>query len=86
MRLTPARSTAIDLARDIWSSRADLGERPRIVAIDDLPNLQRRIDAIDARPGAQGGIKVPVDLEAQREGDAEGTRKFVENARKRIQT
>ncbi len=56
------------------------------VTIDDLPNLQRWIAAIDARPGAQAGIKIPVDLEAKRKGDGEGTKKFVEEARKIVQT
>jgi GST-like protein len=56
------------------------------VAIDDLPNLQRWIAAIGARPAAQAGIKIPIDLEETRMGDGEGTRKFVEEARKIVQT
>jgi glutathione S-transferase len=56
------------------------------VSIDDLPNLQRWIGAIAARPGVQAGIKVPIDLEELREGDGEGTKKFVEKARKMVQT
>jgi GST-like protein len=56
------------------------------VAIDDLPNLQRWIASIDARPAAQAGIKIPIDLEAKRLGDGEGTKKFVEEARKILQT
>ena len=56
------------------------------VTTDDLPNLQRWIAAIDARPAAQAGIKIPVDLEEKRKGDGKGTKKFVEEARKIVQT
>jgi glutathione S-transferase len=56
------------------------------VTTDDLPNLQRWIAAIDARPAAQAGIKIPFDLEEKRKGDGKGTKKFVEEARKIVQT
>ncbi len=56
------------------------------VTTDDLPNLQRWIAAIDARPAAQAGIKIPFDLEEKRKGDGKGTKKFVEEARKILQT
>jgi glutathione S-transferase len=56
------------------------------VTIDDLPNLQRWIAAIEARPAAQAGIKIPIDLEEKRKGDGEGTKKFIEEARKIVQT
>ena len=46
------------------------------VEIDDLPNLQRWLDAIAQRPAAQKGITVPVDLAALREGNGEGAKKF----------
>ena len=55
------------------------------VEIDDLPNLQRWLAAIDARPAAQAGIKVPVDLNLLREGNGEGAKKFAENARNIVQ-
>lgn len=55
------------------------------VEIDDLPNLQRWIDQISARPAAQAGIKVPVDLEELRQGDGEGAKKFAKEALKMVQ-
>ena len=55
------------------------------VEIDDLPNLQRWIDQIAARPAAQAGIKIPVDLEALRKGDGEEAKKFAKEALKMVQ-
>jgi len=55
------------------------------IEIDDLPNLQRWIDQIAARPAAQAGIKVPVDLDALREGDGEEAKKYAEEALKMVQ-
>ena len=55
------------------------------IEVDGLPHLQRWIDQIAERPGAQAGIKVPVDLEALREGDGEGAKKFAERAQKMVQ-
>lgn len=55
------------------------------VEIDDLPHLRRWLDAIAARPAAQKGIAVPVDLKALQEGNGEGAKKFAENARQIVQ-
>jgi glutathione S-transferase len=55
------------------------------VEIDDLPNLQRWVDQIAARPAAQKGIAVPVDLKTLQEGNGEGAKKFAEEARKMVQ-
>lgn len=55
------------------------------VEIDDLPHLRRWLDAIAARPAAQKGIAVPVDLKALQEGTGEGAKKFAENARQIVQ-
>lgn len=41
------------------------------ISIDGLENLKRWMDVIDARPGCQRGIKVPVDMQALREKQAE---------------
>lgn len=56
------------------------------VEIDDLPHLQRRLDAIRARPAVQKGIATPpsaIDLGAHNEEQA---RKFSEDARKMVET
>jgi len=55
------------------------------VEIDDLPHLQRWLDAIAARPAAQKGITVPVDLAALQKGDGEAAKKFAEEAQKMVQ-
>src|SRR3990167_3751973 len=52
------------------------------VEIDDLPNLQRWLDLIAARPAAQKGITIPVDLAALQQGNGEGAKKFAEEAQK----
>jgi len=52
------------------------------IPLDGLAHLSRWMDAIAARPGAQRGVKVPVDIaelmDANREEDAEA---FAKNAR-----
>jgi len=52
------------------------------IALDGLDHLSRWMDAIAARPGAQRGVKVPIDIaelmDASREEDAEA---FAKNAR-----
>lgn len=55
------------------------------VSVDGLEHLERWMAAIEARPAAQKGVRVPVDLEALRKGDGEGARKMVENAQKMVQ-
>ena len=61
------------------------------VDIDDLPNLQRWVDTIEARPAAQKGVAVPFDLsdvfknqektEDRAESFAKEARKMVEGAK-----
>ncbi len=55
------------------------------VEIDDLPHLQRWLDLIAARPAAEKGIAIPVDLKSLQEGNGEGAKKFAENALKMVQ-
>ena len=54
------------------------------VGIDDLPNLQRWLDQIAARPACQKGITVPVDLDILRTGDGEAAKKLAEDALKLV--
>ncbi|TDX22137.1 glutathione S-transferase/GST-like protein [Modicisalibacter xianhensis] len=56
------------------------------IDIDDLPHLQRWLDAIRSRPAVQKGIEMPpsaVDLEADREEEA---RKFAKDTFKWVET
>ncbi len=55
------------------------------VEIDDLPHLSRWIEAIAARPAAQKGIAIPVDLKSLQEGDGTEAKKFAEEALKMVQ-
>jgi len=55
------------------------------ISVEGLPGLQRWMAAIEERPGAQRGVRVPVDLEALRRGDGEGTKSLVESARTIVQ-
>jgi glutathione S-transferase len=55
------------------------------VPIEGLEHLQRWMDAIAARPAAQKGITVPVDLKTLQEGNGKGAEKFAENARTIVQ-
>lgn len=55
------------------------------VSVDGLGHLQRWMAAIEARPAAQKGVRVPVDLEALRKGDGEGAKQMIENAQKMVQ-
>ena len=53
------------------------------IPIDGLPNLQRWLEAIMARPGVQKGITVPEDMRARiRDDDEDSAKKFAEQARK----
>ncbi len=44
------------------------------VSVEGLDALQKWIDKIAERPGAQRGVKVPQDLAALRKGDGEGAK------------
>jgi len=55
------------------------------VSIEGLEALQRWMAAIEARPAAQRGVRVPVDLEALRKGDGEGAKALVESAQTILQ-
>jgi GST-like protein len=50
------------------------------VEIEDLPHLQRWIDAVAARPACVAGVKIPVDLEVLRRGDGKAAEEFAKNA------
>jgi glutathione S-transferase len=54
-------------------------------SVEGLGALQRWMDAIEARPAAQRGVRVPVDLEALRRGDGAGTKAMVESAQSILQ-
>lgn len=57
------------------------------ISIDGLPNLQRWLDAIMARPGVQKGITVPEDMRARiRDDDEDAAKKFAEQARRIVVT
>jgi glutathione S-transferase len=56
------------------------------IATDGLESLQRWMEVIEARPAAQRGVRVPVDLEALRRGDGEGAKALIESARTMVQT
>ena len=55
------------------------------VSVEGLDSLQRWMATIEERPGAQRGVRVPVDLEALRRGDGEGAKAMVESARTILQ-
>lgn len=61
------------------------------VDIDDLPNLQRWVDVIAARPACDRGAKVPVDLSEllanndKAEGEGDAAEKFAKDARNMVQ-
>jgi len=50
-----------------------------------IPRSACWLEAIEARPAVQRGVKVPVDLAALRRGDGEGGKRAVENAQKIVQ-
>lgn len=57
------------------------------ISIDGLPNLQRWLEAIMARPGVQKGITVPEDMRARiRDDDEDSAKAFAEQARKIVVT
>jgi len=58
------------------------------VRLDDLEHLSRWNDAIHARPGCYRGIHIPESVRALDESDKddETTEKFVQSARKMVQT
>lgn len=56
------------------------------VEIDDLPHLQRWLDAIRQRPGVERGLQNPPStLELRRDG-SEAAEKFAQEARKMVET
>lgn len=55
------------------------------VSIDGLTNLQRWLTAIETRPAAQRGLKVPGDLLALAKGDGQGAQQLVSAARNMLQ-
>jgi len=55
------------------------------ISIEGLTALPRWMEAIEARPAAQRGVRVPVDLEALRTGDGEAAKKLVESAQTIVQ-
>jgi GST-like protein len=55
------------------------------VSVDGLNHVQRWIKLIEDRPAVQRGIKVPVDLDALRRGDGEGTKRLMETGQKIVQ-
>ncbi len=50
------------------------------VDVEDLPDLQRWMATLAARPGCDRGVRVPIDLEALRTGDGEGAKEFARRA------
>ncbi|MFQ5665380.1 MAG: glutathione S-transferase family protein [Candidatus Binatia bacterium] len=50
------------------------------VEIDDLPNLQRWLDALAVRPACVKGVKVPVDLALLATGEGTAAKEFAKHA------
>jgi glutathione S-transferase len=55
------------------------------VDLSDLPHVIRWIDAIQARPAADRGVRVPVDMELLRQGDGEEAEKLAKENFKMVQ-
>ena len=55
------------------------------VAIDDLPNLRRWMEEMNARPSFKKGIEVPRALELPSDEDSEKIKEFEKNAKKILQ-
>lgn len=55
------------------------------VEIDDLPHMQRWVEAIRARPAVQKGILMPPSMRETGEGREEKERQFAEQARKMVE-
>lgn len=55
------------------------------ISTDGLANLQRWMDAIEARPAAQKGVRVPVDMESLRKGDGKGAEELAKGAQSIVQ-
>jgi GST-like protein len=66
-----------DIANWCWVR----GHRWSGVDVDGLPGLQRWLAAIDARPAAQKGIKVPYDISKLLKADDEAEKEFIKSAR-----
>ena len=57
----------------------------RAVPIDDLPHLQRWVEAIRARPAVQKGILMPPSMRENGPDREEKERQFAEEARKMVE-
>ncbi len=55
------------------------------VSVDGLDHLQRWLNVIQERPGAQKGVNVPASAETLRRGDGEGAKRVVESAQSILQ-
>lgn len=55
------------------------------VSVEGLDHLHRWLQAIEARPAVQQGVKVPIDIQALRKGNGEGAKETIEGARKILQ-
>lgn len=56
------------------------------VEIDGLDHMKRWMELIAARPAAQKGIVVPDDISKRLQGDSDSAQKFIEQARKMVET
>jgi glutathione S-transferase/GST-like protein len=56
------------------------------VAFDDLPHLERWVAQVRARPAVQAGIQRPPSRLSLNDDDAERTQRFVEEARRMVET
>ena len=56
------------------------------VAFDDLPHLNRWVGQVRARPAVQAGINQPPSKISLNDDDPEQTQRFVEQARKMVET
>jgi GSH-dependent disulfide-bond oxidoreductase len=70
-----------DIANWAWARIAAFPGVP----IDDLPNLQRWMAAIEVRPAAQAGVRVPMEVEWLRTAGPETPAPIVEAARTILQ-
>ncbi len=55
------------------------------VEVEGLPNLQRWIDQLAARPACEKGVTVPVDIAQLQKGDGEAAKEFIKGARTMVQ-
>ena len=55
------------------------------ISTDGLDHVLRWMETIEARPAAQRGVRVPVDMETLRRGDGEGAKAMIESAKTIVQ-